>query len=129
MCQQVNANHAGFSMVELLVTLVMLGLISSFVAPGVGTWLSSRETAALRMEVNSKVALLPLKASRSGLSIVISDAKQLDLAQYQLVFTQPIWILANGFCKGGEFTHIHNEREFHYQVIAPYCEVIRSDKV
>jgi prepilin-type N-terminal cleavage/methylation domain-containing protein len=111
----IKGKRTGFSMVELLVTLVLLGLVASFVAPGVDAWLTSREAAATRMAVSSKFALLPLQASISG--------KQMSVS-----FTQPVKVLANGYCQGGQFSLEQNERTFYFDVLAPYCQVKRSQK-
>jgi prepilin-type N-terminal cleavage/methylation domain-containing protein len=118
----------GFSMVELLVTLVLLGLIASFVAPGVDAWLTSRQTAATRMAISSKFALLPLQASIQGEQMLIDNPAQLELNDLVLFisFTQPVLVLANGYCQGGQFSLEQNERIFYFDVLAPYCQVQRS---
>ncbi|MGS2719906.1 prepilin-type N-terminal cleavage/methylation domain-containing protein [Paraglaciecola aestuariivivens] len=117
----------GFSMVELLVTLVLLGLVASFVAPNVNTWLSSRDAAATRMAISSKLAMLPLQVNRKGEALTITNASQLDLAHIDIVFEQPIEILANGFCMGGELSINQNQRVTKFEVLAPYCEVVLSE--
>ena len=122
---------AGFSMVELLVALVLLGLIASFVAPGVDAWLTSREAAATRMAISSKFALLPLQANRLGKEMLIDNAEQLQLDDLVLSvsFTQPVLVLGNGYCQGGQFSLEQNDRTFYFDVLAPYCQVKRSHKI
>jgi len=117
-------------MVELLVTLVLLGLIASFVVPGVDSWLTSREAAATRMAINSKLALLPMQANRRGKHMLIDSAEQLALEDLALSvsFTQPVLVLANGYCQGGAFSLKQNNRTFYFDVLAPYCQVKRSKK-
>jgi prepilin-type N-terminal cleavage/methylation domain-containing protein len=126
----IKSKRTGFSMVELLVTLVLLGLVASFVAPGVDAWLTSREAAATRMAVSSKFALLPLQASISGKPMLIDNTQQLELDDLGLsvLFTQPVMVLANGYCQGGQFSLEQNERVFYFEVLAPYCQVKRSQK-
>jgi prepilin-type N-terminal cleavage/methylation domain-containing protein len=124
----IKSKRTGFSMVELLVTLVLLGLVASFVAPGVDAWLSSREAAATRMAVSSKFALLPLQASMSDKALLIDNSEQLGLGDLSLSFTQPVLILANGYCQGGAFNLSQNKRLFYFEVLAPYCQVVRTQK-
>jgi prepilin-type N-terminal cleavage/methylation domain-containing protein len=118
----------GFTMVELLVTLVLLGLISAMVAPGLESWLAARKASAVRMEINSQLALLPLQANRSGQQIVVDSAEKLDLIDIDIKFTQPIVVNANGFCQGGQFQLQHDNSVSTFDVLAPYCEVKRATK-
>jgi general secretion pathway protein G len=127
MYQQINYKVTGFSMVELLVTLVLLGLVASFVAPGVDAWLTSREAAAARIEVTSKLAMLPLQVNRKGESLIIDSSAQLNLAHLFITFKQPIRVLSNGFCMGGKFSIEQKQRTISYDVLQPYCEVRRSE--
>jgi hypothetical protein len=114
-------------MVELLVTLVLIGLVASFVAPGVDAWLSSREAAATRIEVTSKLAILPLQVNRAGESLIIDNSAQLNLEHLPIIFEQPVIILSNGFCMGGRFSIEKKQRTMSFDVLQPYCEVRRSD--
>lgn len=114
-------------MVELLVTLVLIGLVASFVAPGVDAWLTSRDAAATRIAVTSKLAILPLQVNRTGKSLIIDNSAQLNLAHLSITFEQPVLILSNGFCKGGRFSIQQNERTMSFDVLQPYCEVRRSE--
>lgn len=115
----------GFTMVELLVTLVLLGLITAMVAPGLESWLAARHTAAVRMEINSQLAMLPLLANRSGRKMVIDSAEKFDLLDVELKFIQPVVVYANGFCEGGQFQLQQENYVTTFEVLAPYCEVKR----
>jgi Tfp pilus assembly protein PilE len=109
-------------MIELLVTLVLLGLVSSIVIPGIDSWLDSRERAAKRNHIVNKLALLPLSVNRRGERLTISRAQQLDLPANSIEFVQPIVVLANGFCVGGAFKNL-SQPEIVYLVSSPFCEV------
>ncbi|ABG41735.1 Prepilin-type cleavage/methylation [Paraglaciecola sp. T6c] len=124
------ANNFGFTMVELLVTLVLLGLIASVAAPSLDSWLRSRQANALRSALSSELALLPMQANRQGSAITISDASQLQAQDLQLEFLEPVVVLANGYCKGGQIAIIQSEKEQNdkrvkFDVLAPYCEIRR----
>jgi prepilin-type N-terminal cleavage/methylation domain-containing protein len=118
----------GFTMVELLVTLVLLGLIAGMVAPGLDSWVSARKAAALRLEISSEFAMLPLIANRSGKQITINLPSKLNLPDAPLVFTSPVIINDNGFCLGGSFELTQNKTVFLFDVLPPYCEVKRVIK-
>lgn len=112
-------------MVELLVTLVLLGLIASVVAPGLESWLASRQASAMRMALSNELALLPIKANRSGQQIIIDDVSQLNIDDLEARFPVPVMVLANGFCQGGQVILLQRGVEISFDVTAPYCEVKR----
>jgi general secretion pathway protein G len=114
-------------MLELLVTLVLLGLIASVVAPGLESWLASRQSSAMRMALTSELVLLPFKASRSGQQIVIDDIDQLNIDDLDGLFTVPIVVLANGYCQGGQVIVQQRGAEITLDVTSPYCEVRRRE--
>ncbi|WP_438864994.1 pilus assembly FimT family protein [Neptunicella sp.] len=118
-------NQNGFTMIELLVTLVLIGLISAMVAPQLDSWLASRRAAAIRMEISSQFAMLPLKANRSGQAILIDSASKLNITDAQLTFPHPVMINANGFCQGGRFQLQQADTLMDFDVLSPFCEVRR----
>jgi prepilin-type N-terminal cleavage/methylation domain-containing protein len=136
MCHKSNLafgrKNRGFTMVELLVTLVLLGLIASVAAPGMESWLRSRQAGALRTALASELALLPLQANRQGKGITLSDSSQLQNQELQVEFIQPVVVLANGYCLGGKMALIQgreqNAQRIVFEVLAPFCEVRRDNK-
>ena len=119
------AHNRGFTIVELLVTLVLMGLVASVAAPGVDAWLTSRNKAAIRTSLSSQIALMPLKASRQSSEIVIASADLFELEGADIRITQPIRILKNGFCAGGEIELNFGFSVEKYVVTQPLCEVQR----
>jgi prepilin-type N-terminal cleavage/methylation domain-containing protein len=115
--------HKGFTLVELLVTLVLMALISSVVVPQIGSWLASRERATIKAEVSNKLALLPLQASRSERGFTITDFSQLDLSYDSLNVIDPITVLPSGFCIGGRFEFSSPNVVIEYNVESPLCKV------
>ncbi|MBT1064899.1 prepilin-type N-terminal cleavage/methylation domain-containing protein [Bowmanella sp. Y26] len=120
-------NSPGFTMIELLVTLVLLGLIVAVVAPGMDAWLMAREAAAQRAMVAGKLMLLPLEANRSGQTIRINSATDLGLNDVALKFEPAIEVNSNGYCRGGAFTLTQGQRAYHFEVLPPFCEVKQRD--
>ena len=117
---------SGFTIVEILVTLVLLGLIASVVAPGMDAWLTARNKAAIRSAFSSQMALMPLQASRQGTKLVIDAADQLDIEGIEVRFIEPVRILKNGFCLGGEVELDFGLTKERYLVMPPLCEVQRA---
>lgn len=118
---------AGFTMVELLVTLVLIGLITSMAVPGIDAWLRARQASSVRMALSNEMTLLPLQAKMSGQRLELSEASQLNDTSLPLRFTQPVVVLANGYCLGGQLTLQQNEVETRYDVVPPLCEVKRHE--
>jgi general secretion pathway protein G len=114
-------------MVELLVTLVLLGLIASVTAPRMESWLSSSQASAVRTALSSELALLPLQANRQGQSIVLSDISQMQTQELNLEFIQPVVVLANGYCLGGIVALQQNTRRIVFEVLAPFCRIRRNN--
>jgi prepilin-type N-terminal cleavage/methylation domain-containing protein len=119
--------NRGFTMVELLVTLVLLGLIASIAAPGLESWLRSRQASAMRMALSNELALLPLQANRNGNAITISSANQLHTTDLQLEFIEPVVVLANGYCQGGQVALKQGRHQVVYDIIAPFCQLRRNE--
>jgi general secretion pathway protein G len=57
---------AGFTLIELLVVLVILGLLSAFVAPQVLNYLSRAKTDAARIQVQNIASILDLYRLENG---------------------------------------------------------------
>ena len=124
MYRRINA----FTLVGLLVTLVLMALIASTVVPQIDRWLGARERATIRSEIASKLAMLPLQASRAGVSFEITHFDQLDLPYNNIRITQPVTVLASGFCVGGEFTFRLTRATITYDVTAPLCAVEENNE-
>jgi prepilin-type N-terminal cleavage/methylation domain-containing protein len=121
-------NHvSGFTMIELLVTLVLLGLIASVAAPGIDAWLRSRQASAVRLALSSEMALLPLKAKNLGEHLLINSVGQLDQPDLPLRFIAPISVLSNGYCQGGQVELMQNSQAIVFDVLPPLCEVRRLE--
>lgn len=109
-------------MIELLVVLVLLGLITGAVVPSLESSLSSRRFAIQRKELAEYVALLPLSAQLTNQKIIVDSAQALSL-DLDLQITQPIVVLANGFCLGGQLSIVQGAQQYEYQVNAPLCSL------
>lgn len=116
---------SGFTIIELLVTLVILSLATGLVVPNIMSWLASREAASKRAALANTLALLPLEANRTGSKLVINSADQLSLDDTTLTFSKPIEVQQNGFCSGDSVTLSIGDRVYQYRVLSPYCQIER----
>jgi general secretion pathway protein G len=126
-------NSAAFTMIELLVTLVLLGLITSMAVPGIDSWLRARQASSVRLALSNEMTLLPLQAKMSGQRLELSETSQLRDNSLPLRFIQPVVVLANGYCLGGQVALLQNSNstntaETLFDVVPPLCEVHRHDR-
>lgn len=121
------ANIRGFTIIELLVVLVILGMLAAAVTPALDNWLMSREAALAEEELSTKLAALPLQASRAGRLIVIQNEQDLQIDSLTLSAKTPIKVLPNGFCSGGELTVDLGDRQAAFTVHPPFCELTRAE--
>lgn len=118
----------GFTLVEILVTLVILGLSASLVAPAVVKWLDARTAAAARDELTNILTILPLETEREGRKRVLSIPSDFNLqSEGQLRIIRPLVIRKNGYCEGGLLSLTIRSRTYSFQVSAPNCEVTLAE--
>ena len=115
--------YSGFTIVEVLITLTLLGMVASVIFPGVDSWLSSRQKAAEKDVLASALAGLPLRAQIYGKPIVINKMDQLKVDNIDAVFLEPVIVLASGFCRGGLVELSQGRRTQRLKVKAPFCDV------
>lgn len=123
---------AGFTMIELLVTLVLLGLITSMAVPGIDSWLRARQASSVRIALSNEMTLLPLQAKMSGLRLQLNEVSQLSDNSLPLRFIEPVIVLPNGYCLGGQValrqnSTSQNASETRFDILPPLCEVRRHD--
>ncbi len=93
----------GFTLLELLVVIVLLGLVAGIVAPRfieMGGRLSQKNNL---LEVRQRVNGLPILALRGGQSLRIdSNGSPLTLPDgWRVTSSQPVLYQSNGSCLGG----------------------------
>ena len=115
--------NTGFSLIELLVTLVLIGLLSGIVAPGVFTWLDARDAARKRDELNNILQLLPLKAYFNNETIELNTLSSIPNSNIDATFNEPLIVLNTGYCLGATGYIMVNDRKYTFRVSAPFCDV------
>ena len=116
-------------MVELLVVMVIIALLGGVVMPNISSYINSRTLAEQRKSLATEIAALPAQAHFKQQAIVINSSDQLALVtsgqvdEDQITITQPIKVLSNGFCKGGELTLNLADSKHVLSVSPPLCSV------
>ena len=89
---------AGFTLLELLVVLAILGLISGLLAPRVVGWLDAAKVRGWRNDLRVHIELLPVRAFQAGEALVVdAEFLQRDLPprpaalQMRLPQQLPLW--------------------------------------
>lgn len=120
---------SGFTLLELMVVLSILGLLTALAAPSllrtIGTWQRQAQVDAVLDQIRG----LPGRARSSGADIRLDaavDAKASTPLQvpdgWSLSVPKPWHVQGNGVCLGGELVLGDGERSWHIAVAAPFCE-------
>lgn len=141
MCQtHKNGDEKAFSIIEMLVVLVIVGLLTAVVAPNAFTWLRAANNASVDSEVRAMLGSLPLNARLYGKRAVLDTHQDIShwfddilqplptasssLQSMQMKFEPTLYVASNGFCGDSTLTLIATEKVVRrYQVNSPYCQV------
>jgi general secretion pathway protein G len=135
------AAERGFSLLELLIVLVIIGGMGAIAAPSLTTLYDRITFSMAREDVERAIGALPRKAQASGRSIMLpatpdkqSDKPQdaptlptMALAQitlpkgWSLVVEKPIVFRFDGLCLGGKVTIKTEHVSSNYLLEAPFC--------
>lgn len=128
------ARSAGFSLLEMLVVLALMGLLVALVAPAgfrtVATW--RRATQA--EDILGQLAALPDVARKGAKPLTLSandqDPSILALPEgWRLELARPLELSANGACSGAEGVLIDEGGvPLAFVLQAPYCRIRLADR-
>lgn len=121
--------HGGFTLLEMIVVLAILGLAAALVGPSmvksIDTW---RRKAAMDVLLDD-VRALPGNARASGKPISISDATLASAtpplrvdSEWTLRAPKPWSVGANGVCQGGDVIIGNGYGERTISVSPPFCD-------
>ncbi len=107
MSAKARSKQRGFTLLELLVVLLILGLASAVAVPQVGRWLDAAQLRGWRADLRAQIEQYPVAAFLSGEVLVIDAAalqRGLRSAPGGASFTlkAPLRYAANGAAEGGE---------------------------
>lgn len=115
----------GFTLLELLVVISIIGLLAGVIAPrfiDMGNKLSIKNQ---RLEIRQKINGLPLLALRKGSTLRI-DTKGAPVelpADWRVTAPAPVVYQSNGSCLGGRVEVWHGEaRHEAILLLPPFCQ-------
>ncbi|MDX2221967.1 MAG: prepilin-type N-terminal cleavage/methylation domain-containing protein [Rhodospirillaceae bacterium] len=127
-------DSAGFTLLEVLVVLAILGLAAAAVGPRLAAMYDSIAFAMTRETLEQDLSALPYQAFVAGTDMVLGETpKGAQLADgavpatlvlpdgWNLDVPQPIWFRASGFCSGGTVVVTVGEISETYILRAPQC--------
>ena len=140
--KKVRKSRLGFTLLELLIVLALLGLATAIAMPNLERFYAAATRATERDYVLDQVAALGRQAVLNGSAyVVFGNAPSLDpseaarFAEYEtyvvdvpdgwrLQFDQPLVVLANGVCLGGALTlSREGEETVRVELLPPYCGI------
>lgn len=124
-----NVRQRGFTLLEMIVVLAILGLATALVAPaalsGIDSWRRQSELDSLLDQIRA----LPGNARARGKPIVLSDdtlkAKDAPLriaGDWTLSVPAPWQVGGNGVCQGGKIAIGNRYGSRTVAVAAPFCD-------
>lgn len=122
-------NSIGFTLLEMLVVLSIIGLISAISFPKLGKMYERVEAATQRDDLSNQLKLLSFKAYQSGQAFSLKQASEkAELFEmplgWHLVSGDQVSYSAVGVCSGGQVTFQSSNATVTYRLDAPLCEPV-----
>jgi prepilin-type N-terminal cleavage/methylation domain-containing protein len=121
----------GFTLIELVVALAIIGLGLSLVVPRMMAWVDRLAFSARQQRFEDALAELGSRARRSGRSVVLrstdfathsNEPAPIELpSNWSLTVEPPIAFRYDGVCTGGEVRLSFPAGERSYRLQSPYC--------
>jgi prepilin-type N-terminal cleavage/methylation domain-containing protein len=124
--------EGGFSLIELVVVLAVVGLILTFTLPRLSEWLDRFGFASSEQRVQDSLAGLGETARRAGRTVFLRstdnstnsvDSAAIDLPRgWTLTVEPPIGFRYDGVCTGGTAHLTFPGGERTYRLSPPFCQ-------
>jgi prepilin-type N-terminal cleavage/methylation domain-containing protein len=121
----------GFTLIELVIALAIVGLGLSFVLPRMMAWVDRLAFSARQQQFEDALAELGSSARRSGRSVVLrstdfaahsNEPAPIELpSNWSLTVEPPIAFRYDGVCTGGKVRVSFPAGERSYRLRSPYC--------
>jgi len=121
----------GFTLIELVIALAIIGLGLSFVLPRMMAWVDRLAFSTRQQRFEDALADLGSRARRSGRSVVLRstdlvpnsiESSPIELpSSWSLTVEPPIAFRYDGVCTGGTVRLSFPAGERSYRLQAPYC--------
>ena len=141
------SRHAGYTLLEMVVVLALLGLATAMVAPATFRMIQSWRDADEVGRVLAELAALPTTAREQGRELHLGlppagaappgapppqhspeagESMPVTLPEHwRLEMDAPLLVRANGACGDATGTLVTTRQQIHFRVEAPFCRVER----
>ena len=120
----------GFSLLELLVVLVLLGLAAGLIAPSLSRTADRVQAAGDRDDVLRRIQGLPAMARQAGRPFRWEAGSLVERpgivwpSGWRVVALTPLELAANGWCEGGQLQAQGAGLSMRLEALAPDCRVV-----
>lgn len=129
----------GFTLLEMVVVLVMMGIVTSLALPGLQKMYDSVSASLERKDVAMAINRLALDVRQSGRPLTLENypsdiskvpktfSARLSELDVSLQFKEPLVITANGFCPYENIVSvIKGAQTYQLKLRAPDCRVVNE---
>jgi prepilin-type N-terminal cleavage/methylation domain-containing protein len=115
----------GFTLLEVLVVLLIVGLLVSLVAPSAVNLMGSATREAQRREIASAIERLPVEAWLAGKPLSFEGKTLLPglNAAWRVTLAKPLRVLPSGVCTDSDATINTDDQTVVVHIAAPFCRV------
>lgn len=119
----------GFTLIEILVVLILLGLTSALVLPKFPAIYDRFKSRAEQDNFFQGLSVLSLKAYTEQKTIILNETSAPELLEipngWELNIEAPIIYKPNGLCLGGDLSYIAKGIKTPIKLAPPHCEARR----
>ncbi len=116
----------GFTLLEVLVVLLIVGLLVSLVAPGAVNLVGAATRESQRREIASAIERLPVEARLTGRLLVLdgeaTPGPGLNAA-WRVTLARPLRVQPSGVCTDASARVDIDDQTVVVQIAAPFCRV------
>lgn len=127
-CPRNKTLDSGFTLIELVVVIAIMGLLTSVVVPKLYTMERSARHSAQRTAIINEIGNLGYKAFATGKPFKLDKDSALDIPEgWKILTRQPIRYDFDGICSGGTVVLVSPDgSEESMNLIPPLCKPARN---